>query len=104
MATTKSMKALCHLVCSAYSQVSQEILKQELVRNVDTLQKGILVYPTTGKPETTTSKKVGKLASFIQELSKVLGIEEINAKTVLQTYLSGNYYFVPITNEYVADF
>ena len=88
------MKALCHLVCSAYSQVSEEILRQELERNVGTLQKGILVYPTTGKPETsTTTKKVGKLASFIQELSKVLGIGEANAKTVLQTYLSGNSYY-----------
>lgn len=89
MATTKSMKALCHLVCQAHPTVSKEILNQELERNVDTLQNGILNYPATGKSETTSTKKVGKLASFIHELSKILGVEELSAKTVLQTYLSG---------------
>ena len=88
MATTKSMKALCHLVCQASYQVSEEVLKQELERNFETLQKGILSYPKL-KSETTCSKKSGKLASFIFELSKFIGVEESNTKGILQTYLSG---------------
>ena len=89
MATTKSMKALCHLVCQASYQVSEEVLKQELLdRNIEMLQKGILSYPKL-KSETTSSKKSGKLASFIFELSKFIGVEESNTKGILQTYLSG---------------
>ena len=69
MATTKSKKALCHLVCQASSEVSEEVLKQELERNTEDLLNGILTYP---KPTSaslaafTSSKKVAnKLTSFI---------------------------------------
>ena len=88
MATTKSMKALCHLVCQASSQISEEVLNQELDRNVEILQKGILSYPKL-KSENSCSKKSGKLSTFIFELSKFIGVEENNTKGILQTYLSG---------------
>ena len=118
MATTKSKKALCHLVCQASSEVSEEVLKQELERNTDDLLNGILTYP---KPTSaslaafTSSKKVankltsfiiGKIMSkirffflkcatvgldefFISELSKFINVEESTTKTILQTYLAG---------------
>ena len=118
MATTKSKKALCHLVCQASSEVSEEVLKQELERNTEDLLNGILTYP---KPTSaslaafTSSKKVankltsfiiGKIMSkirifflnydtvvhdeyFISELSKFINVEESTTKTILQTYLAG---------------
>ena len=101
MATTKSMKALCHLVCQASSQISEEVLNQELDRNVEILQKGILSYPKL-KSENSCSKKSGKLSTFIFELSKFIGVEESNTKGILQTYLSGNplFFFLKIQKLY----
>ena len=69
MATTKSKKALCHLVCQASSEVSEEVLKQELDRNTDDLLNGILTHskPTPASLAAFTSNKKGanKLTSFI---------------------------------------
>ena len=69
MATTKSKKALCHLVCQASSEVSEEVLKQELERNTDDLLNGILTHskPTPASLAAFTSNKKGanKLTSFI---------------------------------------
>lgn len=101
MATTKSMKALCHLVCQASSQISEEVLHQELERNVEILQNGILSYPKL-KSENSCTKKSGKLSTFIFELSKFIGVEESNTKGILQTYLSGNplFFFLKIQKLY----
>lgn len=94
MATTKSKKALCHLVCRGNSsEISEDVLKQELERNVEDLKKGILSHekPTEKSLAAfTSSKKVAnKLTSFIIELSKFIDVEESATKTILQTYLAG---------------
>ena len=93
MATTKSKKALCHLVCQASSEVSEEVLKQELSRNVDDLRKGTLCFPKPTPASLsafTNNKKVAnKLTSFILELSKFIDVEESTTKLILQTYLAG---------------
>ena len=98
MATTKSKKALCHLVCQASAAVSEDVLKKELERNMDDLRGGILCYPqptsTSSADYTTTAtgagkKAANKLTSFILDLSKLINVEEKMTKTILQTYLSG---------------
>ena len=93
MATTKSKKALCHLVCEASGQVSGEVLKQELERNINDLRDGILCFPkpTSESLAAFTSKKnvASKLTNFILDLSKFIHVEETMSKTILQTYLSG---------------
>ena len=75
MATTKSKKALCHLVCQASSEVSEEVLKQELDRNTDDLLNGILTHskPTPASLAAFTSNKKGanKLTSFIIGMKKM---------------------------------
>ena len=95
MATTKSKKALCHLVCEASGQVSGEVLRQELARNLNDLRDGILCYPQPTSESMTafTAKKnvASKLTNFILDLSKFIHVEETMSKTILQTYLSGNF-------------
>ena len=101
MATTKSKKALCHLVCEASAQVSGEILKQELDRNLSDLKDGILCYPkpTSESLAAFTAKRntASKLTNFILDLSKILGVEETKTKTVLETYLSGENFWIYMT-------
>ena len=121
MATTKSKKALCHLVCQASSEVSEEVLQQELERNADDLLNGILTYPKptpTSLASFTSNKKVAnKLTSFIigtqmlrvlethcfipltinclalfSDLSKFINVDESMTKSILQTYLAGKFY------------
>ena len=93
MATTKSKKALCHLVCGASGQISSEVLKAELERNISDLRDGILCYPkpTAESLAAFTSKKnvASKLTNFILDLSKFIHVEELTSKGILQTYLSG---------------
>ncbi len=93
MATTKSKKGLCHLVTQASLKVSQEVLKQELERNLDDLKTGILTYkkPTSDSLAAfTNNKKVAnKLTTFILELSKFIDVEEVKTKSILQIYLAG---------------
>jgi hypothetical protein len=93
MATTQSKKALCHLVCDASNRASEAVLRQELERNLDDLKKGILAFP---KPTSVSGENFGKtrnvaskLTLFIQELSKLIQVEETRSKVILQTYLSG---------------
>ena len=101
MATTKSKKALCHLVCEASAQVSGEIPKQELDRNLSDLKDGILCYPkpTSESLAAFTAKRntASKLTNFILDLSKILGVEETKTKTVLETYLSGENFCIYMT-------